>query len=561
MAITSQEQFEKLRANLKAGAYANDPELQDELIAAAQAWKANNPQGSATPEPAQPQGGSIADPLGQGALFGFSDELAGLAGAAFGTFDPNLEGTTFGERYRGIRDAARENLGAFRERNPGTALAAEIAGGVTTGGVGAVRSGAVNAAKSATSTLQRLRPVAATGAIQGGLFGAGTAEGDLRDRATGAAQGAAIGGATAPILPLLAGGARNAANRVFQTQSNNPVYQRAVRLLEDKTGIRTLTTGQRTGSSQIRAAETTAAETLTGARLGRQLDENRRLLQARLMRMAGFTRQDASNGLVTVETIDNAASRFSKQYQRTLGNAAVRLDTEDFVEAIADVQARNSRALPFQQKRQIAEIVDQIFDDATDGAIDPNRYQRIRSDLGKLERSHADKPVFAKLYRDLKHAIDDAMFEGIGRVRKSALDRQYNRFTKLRDTFEGSGAIGTARGELPLASLLRRAAKRGKGADKDFTELVRAGQIVLGDPTPNSATASRLINAAILGEGTAAMTGIIDPTAGLAALAVPFGANQALSRGFTGNAATNRLIGAGFGVVPAAAPLGLLNQE
>ena len=63
MAIETQQQFETLRTKLKSGAYADRPELQAELIAAAKEWKSKS----------VPTGGTFADSLGKGFSFGFSE--------------------------------------------------------------------------------------------------------------------------------------------------------------------------------------------------------------------------------------------------------------------------------------------------------------------------------------------------------------------------------------------------------------------------------------------------------------------------------------------------------
>src|SRR5690606_36368534 len=126
-------------------------------------------------------------------------------------------------------------------------------------------------------------------------------------------KGAAIGAATAPILPLLAGGAANTARRVFQTVSDKPSFQNAVKLLKDKTGITTLTTGQATGSRPLRSAETTVSETVFGSSIGSRLAENRRKFQSKLLEMAGFAPEDIAPGELSSDTIERAARRFSER--------------------------------------------------------------------------------------------------------------------------------------------------------------------------------------------------------------------------------------------------------
>jgi len=507
-------------------------------------------------EDSEPTGGSAADAIGQGLTFGFADELAGIAGAAVGTFDPNLEGTTFGERYRGIRDSARDRLDAFRERNPIGATALEIGGALPTGGVGAARAGAFQAVRNAPSAARALAPIARTGATQGAIFGAGSSRGETaQDIAQDTAVGGAIGGITAPLIPALAGGAKSGASRAFQVTSDSPTFQKAARILKDKVGIDTLTTGQRTGSNAIRSAETSVSETVFGGSIGRRLDQNRRKLQTKLMRMAGFPDEAAQSGEVTQDALNAAKDRFRERYTSILGGKRVDISGDDFLDDLANIEATHSRMLPFEQKRQIRQIIDDFIDEATGGPISGEDYQRIRSNLGILERRSANNPTTRDLYTDLKHALDDAFADNAAtKAAKREIDREYNRFTKIRDTFEGSGSIQTSSGDLPLASLLRKAAKRGKGADEEFNEIIRAGQTVLGDPTPNSATASRLGNLLFFGQGgLGALLGGAD--AGLLGAGVPILSSQALSRGVTGSGAANRAVQSGLLTAPTAVPL------
>lgn len=502
----------------------------------------------------QSQAGTIADSLGKGLSFGFADEIAGLTGAAVNSLMNKFgrgTGESFGDAYTGIRDIARMREEGFAERNPGTALAAEIGGGLLTGGVGAARAGAFQAAKSAPTLAGRLAPVVQTGAVQGGLYGAGASEaGDARGVAADTLKGAALGGATAPILPAMAGGARSAAQRVFRT-NDTAAFNRAKQLLAEKAGITGLTTGQTTGSRALRAAEDTLSETIAGGRLDRQLAANRAKLQQKLMRMAGFDRssQDYADGLITQDGIDAAADQFSRRYQQLLGNRQVDLATDEFTDALYDAAAKNSELLTPFQRKEIFTIADELFDMVTGSPKTASELNKIRSMLGQRERQFAaSKPYLSDLYRGIKRAIDDGSFAAGGRGRKTSLDAKYRRFVQLRDTFESSGAIGTARGELPLSMLLRRSAS-AKGADREFTELVRAGQTVLGDPMANSTTASRLTNLAfLLGEGGAFM---VEPSLAISALAAP----NLMSRGVTGGQAVDRLIQGGLLTAPVVNPI------
>ena len=495
----------------------------------------------------------IYDPLLQGATFGFSDEIEGV-----------LRGG-FGEGYEAARDAARARADYYRERNPALSTAAEIAGGLVTGGLGAARAGAFQAAKAAPTFLGKMKPVISTGAVQGGLYGAGKSEeGTIGGTAKAAAQGAAMGAATAPILPAVASGLRGGAKRVFQTQSDSPIHQRAVKLLKDKVGINTLTTGQKTGSLPMRAAETTQAETLVGANLARRLQENRGKLQTKLMKMAGFdmNQEDAALGLITEEALDAASTKFSSKYSQMLkGKQLDFAQSNNFINKIAEIQGRAQSKITIMEKKQVQEIVNDVFDEITEGPVGAQRYNQLRSDLARLARNNANRPNIAKLYTDLKNALDDEVADqlGLGQA-KRLLDTQYNRFVKIRDTYKQTRSIPGTRGYLPIGTLLGKSSAVGKGTDAEFREIVRAGQAVLGDPVANSATASRLANMAILGEGAATATGMIDPTMGAATLGVPWAAGQALARGFTGSPTADKLISAGLLTVPTTQQ-GLIAQQ
>ena len=148
--------------------------------------------------------------LEQGATLGFADEITG-ASRAVGQFGRNLiAGEDFtqgvGDAFdRGV-DETRAQVDQSLEENPIAGRVVEGVGALATG-PGKLTLGAGN------SILQRILAASAEGGILGGLFGAGTSEGDLttaeglKQRAGDAAQGVAIGGATAGALPVVVKGA------------------------------------------------------------------------------------------------------------------------------------------------------------------------------------------------------------------------------------------------------------------------------------------------------------------------------------------------------------------
>lgn len=133
----------------------------------------------------------------QGLTFGFADEIEAGLGAATGL------GGDFGD-YRGNLEAIRKRISDYRANAPGTMMAGEIPGMIAS----AIGTGGVSALASGGGTAARMGAAAADGAIYGGLYGAGTSEGDkLADGAKSAAIGAAMGPIAQKGGDLIASGA------------------------------------------------------------------------------------------------------------------------------------------------------------------------------------------------------------------------------------------------------------------------------------------------------------------------------------------------------------------
>ena len=132
--------------------------------------------------------------LMQGASLGFSDEIFGAVRA----LGP--------ETYREAVADERGILDQFRREHPAASTATELGGGLATGGVaGLARTGGRAASQAAARGLvRRGGQRALDGAAMGAVAGAGSAEGDLAERAEGAAMGGALGGVAGAVLPAIA---------------------------------------------------------------------------------------------------------------------------------------------------------------------------------------------------------------------------------------------------------------------------------------------------------------------------------------------------------------------
>lgn len=131
----------------------------------------------------------------QGATFGFGEEAEALARSL-------ASDKTYGEEVQRIRGEMQQ----FREARPKSAMAAEIAGGLLTGGSGAVRGGLAGAGRS----------LLRSSVGQGALSGAGSAEGGISARLAGAGIGGVTGGVLGGALGAAAGGAGRVASRIAQ---------------------------------------------------------------------------------------------------------------------------------------------------------------------------------------------------------------------------------------------------------------------------------------------------------------------------------------------------------
>jgi hypothetical protein len=146
-----------------------------------------------------PQRGSILGPLAQGATFGLADEARG----AMEGVGAMMQGGEYGPAYAQGRDRMRNDIDAYTERNPNTAMAAEVLGAAPTAfipGAGVARSATLG---------QAARRGAAVGAGGGALYGFGQGEGQT-DRMVGAGVGGVAGAALGAGLPMAGAGARSA---------------------------------------------------------------------------------------------------------------------------------------------------------------------------------------------------------------------------------------------------------------------------------------------------------------------------------------------------------------
>lgn len=141
--------------------------------------------------------------LGQGALLGFGDEVEAGLMTGFGLLGD----------YQNYRDNVRANVKEFADENPITALAAEIGGGLVTGGAGGARAAGSALGRKVMQKAGTTGLAAGVGATEGAIAGVGSGEttgGRIAGGLTGGTFGGALGGAAPAAVNLLGKGADRA---------------------------------------------------------------------------------------------------------------------------------------------------------------------------------------------------------------------------------------------------------------------------------------------------------------------------------------------------------------
>jgi len=136
--------------------------------------------------------------LRQGGTFGWGDEAVGALGA-LGAGAPGTE--AYGAAYDRIRKREDELAGQFSQQNPMTGLAANVAGGIATGGALGKAVQLPGMLSQAAQALPAWARAAGGGAAGGALAGAGENE---ENRTGGAAMGAAFGTGAGALTHLAA---------------------------------------------------------------------------------------------------------------------------------------------------------------------------------------------------------------------------------------------------------------------------------------------------------------------------------------------------------------------
>lgn len=128
--------------------------------------------------------------LGQGLLLGFGDEAEAGVRSLFSD-----------ETYDDALKDVRGELKGFRKENPKAALAAELGGGLLTGGLGGARAASTALGRKVLEKAGTTGLGASIGATEGAIAGFGTGEGGFGNRLFSSGVGATLGGGLGATIP------------------------------------------------------------------------------------------------------------------------------------------------------------------------------------------------------------------------------------------------------------------------------------------------------------------------------------------------------------------------
>lgn len=346
------------------------------------------------------------------------------------------------QRNRPISTAVGEAL-------PGVAITAPIMGGSSL--LGAVGRGAI------------------AGAIPGAV-----GYGDIGERtqraaggAVGGAAGSGVGYGIARALTPIANGQR----------ISKDAAQAAARV-----GYKP-TASEQTGSLTLENLENYLAR-VPGA--SRQMQGIKNANQEALNRAAARAIGESSDSLDEA-TMAAAKSRIGAGFDAIGQKARPRLDTNEFIDALAKIDATNKAAKSFQNP-QVNRLVDKALELAQDGELDGFAYQSLRSELGRQAKSTTNNSLRDAL-KKLQGALDDAADASLSkqdRLANALLRKQYHDYKVLDKGMVIEGGDVSAR---RLASALKQSDGMKFNAGEingDLMDIARIGRGIRQPQNPNS---------------------------------------------------------------------------
>lgn len=408
--------------------------------------------------------------VANGITFGYADKLAAAMNG--GSYEDNIK------REREQSKKAEHDLGM-------AALPLDIAGGVmgalATGGGSLVGRGATMAGKIGYGALE--------GAGYGALNAAGhTDDGNYtKSLPEGAAVGAALGGA----LPIATKAIGKAVSPLAEKMSDFADQQVKSRALAEQLDI-PMTAGMKTGSENLRRAESVASQIPFGNLTGGGMEESLSKFREAVAKRFGMTGDDFSP-----EMLNRAYQGMQGEYQAITGRNTLRDTNNGFVTDLMNIMDDAAANLKPDQAKFIQDQASNLYKQFVTehgGALPGESYQKIREQLRISADRYKDSGE-GDYFKKIKKAYDDMMGRSVSQADEAAWKDLNNRYAHLKLAQQAMGAGDAATGNLsPLR--FARAVERENGKD-NFTrgKGIYGDLALLGDDlfrgVPDSGTAGR----------------------------------------------------------------------
>jgi hypothetical protein len=376
----------------------------------------------------------LLDSFTQGAAFGYGDELtaieAGLLGKTPGGKWFDYSGT-YDQRYQDALRAERAQNTRFRDDNPYSSMAAEIAGGIS-GPLAAANRGA-----TLMRSGQSLGTAVGAGALEGAAYGAlaGSGYANEGNRLGGAGEGALLGGVIGGAVPLAIGGVK----RAFQGSESKATRMAADAIRQD--GMTPQQVSQRLGQMTPEAMPVDLGGNLAGVGEGLASMPGR---AQKVMFDALEGRAAGSNARVTGSLddvlgpapmptqVDDAITRAQEalfpDYQQSLRNAKA-VDTSQLAQTLDSVVA--SKRGPAQKA---AASVRKMLNIPGSDALDPNPSTLLstRQAIDGLLKGEVNNDVIRVLTQARK-SVDAELAAKVPGLK--AVDAKFENLARQREAF------------------------------------------------------------------------------------------------------------------------------
>ena len=406
--------------------------------------------------------------VGQGALLGFGDEVEAGLRTGFGLLGD----------YGTTRDEIRGQVKDFAAENPATALAAEIGGGLLTGGVGGARAAGTAIGRKVLEKAGTAGLAAGIGATEGAIAGVGSGE-TAGERLAGGAVGATLGGALGAAAPAAIGAVKAGVGRVRSGVSDKAAQEAA-----DLKALQSIEEGGMSPEDVLRGLDETSASGVTDAMIPDIAGDATRGLARGASTVSGEGR------VIAQKALDERAANLGDEIANDVGSVlAGGRSASEALDEIATRQAANAgndydAAFNVDGAPVTVEVTDQLkrlfalpgFEEAVEQARNLAKFDgvEIPSADDLIKGGRIDDLSLQELHY-VKMGLDEVM--GLGRrgQSKTSIGRGVERglkgaraeFIDILDNaspkIDGESAYKTARNKFAGDARLREAIEDGEG--------------------------------------------------------------------------------------------------